>query len=136
MIKRYSSPVNRFRTIRSCIALLALAIFAVPASGAHLHLCLDRAGSEPPASLHVSDDGTHHSEDANRAHRDVDRSLESEAVAKRVKSSPDVSASLPATQVLYVRRVAVLVEFSRDPRSLIVPVPAYRILPPLRAPPV
>ena len=122
--------------MRSRIALIALAIFALPASGAHLHLCLDGAGGEPPASVHVSDDGGHHAEGADRTHRDVDVSLESEALAKKVGGSPGVPPVLPTTVVLFVLPVAASADFPRDPPSLIVPIPAFRVLPPLRAPPV
>ena len=135
-IRRYCAAMVRSRSMRSCIVLIALAIFAIPASGAHLHLCLDGAGGEPPASVHVGDGGSHHADDADSAHRDVDVSLESEALAKKVGGSLGVPAALPATVALFVVRVAVPADFPGDPPSLIVPIPAFRVLPPLRAPPV
>lgn len=125
----------RARSIRSYFAIFALMIFAVPASGAHLHLCLDGTDSERPASLHLVDDRTHYSEDADRGHLDVDMSLDSEAMAKKVRGSQDVPASLPASQ-LFELRIPVSVEIPADPQSLIVPVSDSRIRPPLRAPPV
>ena len=111
-------------------------MFAIPASGAHLHLCLDGTGGEPPASVHVSDGGRHHAEDADRAHRDVDVSLESEALAKKVGGSLGVPPALLATVVLFVLPIAASADFPRDPPSLVIPIPAFRVLPPLRAPPV
>src|SRR5678815_4602595 len=131
-IGRYCAAMVRTRSMRSCLVLIALAIFAIPASGAHLHLCLDGMGGEPPASVHVSDGGNHHAEEAERAHLDVDVSLESEALAKKVGGSFGIPPVLPATVVLFVLPIATSADFPRDPPALIVPIPAFRVLPPLR----
>ena len=135
-IRRYSGAMILSRSVRSWIALLALVSFAVPAIGAHLHLCLDEMGSEPPASLHVSDVGAHHPEDSDLGHRDVDVSLDREALAKKIAASLDVPKVLPAALVLFVEPAAIVVDYPRGPPSPIVSASRYRILPPLRAPPV
>jgi hypothetical protein len=122
--------------MRSWIALLALASFAVPAIGAHLHLCLDGAGTEPPTSVHVADISAHHSENAASDHHDVDVSLDREALAKKSGSPQDAGKFLPAAPVLFVRPVALTVDLPRGPPASIVRAVPYRILPPLRAPPV
>lgn len=135
-IRRYCAAMVRSRSMRSCIVLIALAIFALPVSGAHLHLCLDGTGSEPPASVHVSDRGSHHSEEADRAHQDVDVSLESEALAKKARSPSGDAVFLPSALVLFVLPAAGAVDLPRYPSPPIGPIPAFRVLPPLRAPPV
>jgi hypothetical protein len=124
----------RSRSVRRSISLLALAFFALPASGAHLHLCLD--GAEPPASVHVGDLAIHHVEDSDQFHKDVDADLKSEALAKKARDSFDLPTFASVAPVLFALSVAVPDEFPRTPPTLIVPFPAYRILPPLRAPPV
>lgn len=126
----------RSRSVRSWIALLALASFAVPAIGAHLHLCLDGAGSEPPASVHVSDVGSHHPESADSDHNDVDLSLDREAMVKKGGASPDAQKFLPTAPVSSARPVTVAGDLPRGPPAPIVHTVQYRILPPLRAPPV
>jgi hypothetical protein len=126
----------RSRSMRSWIALLALASFAVPAIGAHLHLCLDGAGTEPPTSFHVADIGAHHPENAASDHHDVDVSLDREALAKKSGASPDAEKFLPAAPLMFVRPVATTVDLPRRLPATIVRAVPYRILPPLRAPPV
>lgn len=126
----------RSRSVRSWIALLALASFAVPAIGAHLHLCLDRAGNEPPASVHVADVGGHHPESADSDHHDVDVSLDREAMVKKAGASPDAHKFLPTAPVPPARPVTTASDLPRGPPAPIVHTVQRRILPPLRAPPV
>jgi len=126
----------RSRSMRSWIALLALASFAVPAIGAHLHLCLDGAGTEPPASVHVADICAHHPENAASDLHDVDVSLDRETLAKKFGGQQDAEKFLPAVPVLFVRPAASIVDLPRGPQATIVRAVPYRILPPLRAPPV
>jgi len=126
----------RSNSWRSWIALLALASFAVPAIGAHLHLCLDGAGTEPPASVHVADVGGHHPESADSDHHDVDVSLDREAMVKKVGVSPDAHKILPTAPVPSVQPVTTAGGIPRGPPAPIVHTIQHRILPPLRAPPV
>ncbi len=67
--------MSRLRSLRSFLGILSLAIVALPASGAHLHVCLDGTDSEPSASVHVGDAGLHHRGEAGGAHDDVNASL-------------------------------------------------------------
>jgi hypothetical protein len=122
--------------MRSWIALLALTSFAVPAIGAQLHLCLDGAGTEPPTSVHVADISAHHPANTASDHHDVDVSLDREVLAKKSSSPQDAENVLPAAPVLFVRPVASTVDLPRGPPATFVRAAPYRILPPLRAPPV
>ena len=124
----------RSRTARSWIALLALASFAVPAIGAHLHLCLD--GAEAPTSVHVAEVGGHHSQSDSSGHHDVDVGLDREALAKKVGSAPDALKVLPTAPLLFVRPLAIAIDLSRATPSPIVRSVHYRIAPPPRGPPV
>ncbi len=121
--------------MRSFLAVLALAIFALPASGAHLHVCLDGADSGPSARVHVGDAGLHHLGEADGTHDDMDASLESGAFVKKIRGFLELPAWLPATPVLFIQPVATAVEFTREPGVRFVFAAPYRILPPLRAPP-
>lgn len=122
------------RSARSWIALLALASFAVPAIGAHLHLCLD--GSEASTSVHIAEVGGFHSQSEDSAHHDVDVGLDREALAKKVGSSPDALKVLPTAPLLFVRPLAIAIDLSRTTPSPIVRSVHYRIAPPPRGPPV
>jgi hypothetical protein len=124
----------RSRTARSWIALLALASFAVPAIGAHLHLCLD--GTEAPTSVHVAEVGGLHSQSEDAGHHDIDVGLGLETLAKKVGSAPDALKVLPTAPVRFVRPLAVAIGLVR-----VTPTPSvrsihYRIAPPPRGPPV
>src|SRR5689334_19310453 len=59
-LRRYWPRMLRYRSplLRAWIALIALAVMAMPVSGAHLHLCFD--GGEPPATFHPIEDGEAH----------------------------------------------------------------------------
>lgn len=124
----------RSRSARSWIALLALASFAVPALGAHLHLCLD--GSEAPTSVHVAEVGGLHSQAEDSAHHDVDVGLDREALAKKGGATLDALKVLPTAPLLFVRPLAVAIDLSRTTPSPIVRSVHYRIAPPPRGPPV
>ncbi len=124
----------RSRSARSWIALLALASFAVPAIGAHLHLCFD--GSEVPTSVHVAEVGGHHSQTEDAEHHDVDVGLDREALAKKAGLGPDPLKILPTTPVLYVRPLAVIVGIVHTTPAPVVHSVHHRISPPLRGPPV
>lgn len=135
-VLRYYSAMVRSGTLRFWIALMALASFAVPAIGAHLHLCLDGAGTEPPASVHIADVGGLHPESADSGHDDVDLSLGPEALVKKFGAAPDGQNVLPSSPVLFVRPVATVRDLQRGTSTPIVRTVQHRILPPLRAPPV
>ena len=136
------SMIRSTGLLRALMMLVALAIIAMPASGVHLHLCFD--GAEVPTSLHLSEDGgSYHSDGAGHvahtessAHTDADLELGAPAIAKKADGALDLP-SLITVAVLFLRlpaaTPAVLPE--TDDPSIIVRS-AYRILPPLRAPPV
>jgi hypothetical protein len=120
--------------LRVWMAIIAIAIVAMPVNGAHLHLCFD--GGEPPATVHSMDDGAHHEESgADVVHRDVDVSIASSALAKKF----DQSLHLPGliATALFVLRVPVTgaVVPLPDRSAVLVPEPELRLLPPLRGPP-
>jgi hypothetical protein len=126
----------RIRSVRSWIALLALAGFAVPATGAHLHLCLDGTGGEPPASMHVSDVGGHYQKSGDSDHHDVDVSVDREVLVKKGSVSPDAQKYLPIAPIPSVSPVTTARDYPRGPPAPIVQSIRHWILPPLRAPPV
>lgn len=115
---------------------MVLASFAVPAIGAHLHLCLDGAGTEPLASVHIADVSGLHPESADSGHDDVDLSLGPEALFKKFGAEPDGQNVLPSVRVLLVRPVTTVGDPQRRTSTRIVRAVQHRILPPLRAPPV
>lgn len=124
----------RHSTHRSwLLTLLLVALLTVRIGGAHLHLCFD--GNEPPASLHLLDDGAHHEENTVSApHNDVDLSVIDEALTKVGKASWD----LPVLAIAATLLLALLVIPARIvPRHVVPPTlsPLYLLRPPLRGPP-
>jgi hypothetical protein len=121
--------------LRIWIALISLAVMAMPVSGAHLHLCFD--GGEPPATFHALEDGSAH-EDTNGAgaHNDKDVSLQGAALAKKHDGALGLPAALAAT--VLVIRLPVTAPVPAFDTHVAIPSPprVTRVLPPLRAPPV
>ena len=121
--------------LRIWIALISLAVMAMPVSGAHLHLCFD--GGEPPATFHALEDGSAH-EDASDtgAHNDKDVSLQGAALAKKHDGALGLPTALAAA-VLVIRLpvTAPVPAFDTDVATP-TPLRITRLLPPLRAPPV
>jgi len=121
--------------LRVWIALISLAVMAMPVSGAHLHLCFD--GGEPPATYHAVEDGSAHDHPAaTGAHNDKDVSLQGVALAKKQDRAIDLPTAL-AVAVLVIRMpvAAPVPAFDTDVAAP-VPLRVARILPPLRGPPV
>ena len=122
------------RHLRLLMVLLCAAVIVLRIGGTHLHLCFD--GSEPPVSLHLSDSGMHHGEEAASApHADQDVSIDAEALVKKS------SAAFDLTALAFV--FALLLFFLPRSRN---PLPAFfapprlspariRLRPPLRGPP-
>jgi hypothetical protein len=121
--------------LRIWIALISLAVMAMPVSGAHLHLCFD--GSEPPATFHPGEDGSVHNDHADTgAHNDKDVSLQGVALAKKQDGALDLPTALTvAALVIRMPVTAAVPVFDTDVATLI-PLRVARLLPPLRAPPV
>lgn len=120
---------------RAWLALIAIAIVAAPANGAHLHLCLD--GNEPPATVHLADDGSHHDDGQMQAtHHDFDVSLRAEALGKKRTGTLDLPTVVVAAFVLFASRSTPAVTVPVNADSLSEPAPVLTVLPPLRAPPV
>jgi hypothetical protein len=126
--------MNRSRTARTWIAILSLVSFAVPAVGAHLHLCLD--GSAARTSVHVAEVGGLHSQSDDSGHNDVDVGLGLDTLAKKVGSTPDSLKVLPTAPALFERPLSVTIELVRATYTPIVSSVYYRIAPPPRGPPV
>lgn len=122
--------------LRAWVALLVIAVAAMPASGgAHLHLCFD--GGEAPTTVHASPDGAHHTDTgADRTHRDADVSLAGAALAKKFDSAFDLPALLTAAFVILRLNVPAPVLVPREHTAPSVLFSVFRILPPLRGPPL
>jgi hypothetical protein len=121
--------------LRLLIALISLAVMAMPVSGAHLHLCFD--GGEPRTSFHPVEDGSAHEDPhATGTHNDKDVSLQDVALAKKQDRALDLPTAL--TIAALVIRVPVTVPVPAFDTDVTTPVPLRiaRVLPPLRAPPV
>jgi hypothetical protein len=124
------------RTRRSWLALLTVAMLALPLSGVHWHLCLDGNGSEPPASVHLADDGNHHTDEGDGTHDDIEVKLQNAVLAKKMGGTADIAVFTTTAAVLSLLPLPGPVESPPDTTSPTVSIPAFRTLPPLRAPPV
>jgi hypothetical protein len=127
--------------LRLCLASVSIAVMAMPVSAAHLHLCFD--GSEPPATLHSVEDGVHHSgglhdqaAGADIVHHDVDVSLASSALAKKLDVSYELPGLIAAAFVVLRMPLSEAAVSPPDRAATLIPAPQLRLLPPLRAPPV
>ena len=124
---------GRFRWV--LFALLAIAVFAMPVSSAHLHLCFH--GKDAPASFHATEDGADHGRTgADRIHHDVDVSLDGQGLAKKLDGVLDLSASIAAAFILFRAPAVATPVIPHERDSRLIPDPAFCTLPPLRAPPV
>jgi hypothetical protein len=122
--------------LRAWLALIALAVIAMPVSGAHLHLCFD--GAEAPTTVHATEDGSSHGDPAvDRGHHDKDVSLQGAALAKKQDGSLDLLPSLFAATSFIVRLpVPAPTLVPQGDVHIPVSIGTARLLPPLRAPPV
>lgn len=119
---------------RACLALIALAIIALPINGKHLHLCFD--GGEPPVSVHLQlDDASEPCQlGVDKVHRDADISLTGTVLAKKMDGALAASPLLVAYFVSWLS-VPAPAPVSRDESAILIAnLTPYR-LPPLRGPP-
>ena len=117
--------------------MVCIAILAVPAEGAHWHLCFD--GYEPPVTLDFGTSGAtaslHAAGSGVRAQfHDVNVSLTGSALEKQVAGV--VSPPLLTTYIVVPLSTTVVLLTARDYVAPIPSVPIIRFRPPLRAPPV
>jgi len=121
--------------VRACIALLCITILVMRVGGAHLHLCLD--GSEPPVSVHLTDDAGLDASHvgAGKTHHDQDVSLSGEVLAKKLDGALQLPVLLIAAVLLFLVPLVSVPVVPRDRTTLIHSIPIFRIRPPLRAPP-
>lgn len=123
------------RRLASRVWLLLLicgALLFARLGGAHLHLCFD--GSEPPASLHVTDSGHHPDHHDDRAHADRDVPLVGDALTKSGKWGLDLPLLLTALWLVTVLFARLRITAADSP-----PPSASRprfCRPPLRGPPL
>ncbi len=131
-----TDPMARSSLIsRIWIVIVSIAVLAMPVSAAHLHLCFD--GNEPPATLHASEHGAHHSDSgASAVHHDVDVSLASSALAKKYDASLELPGLIASAFVILLMPHSGTPISPPDRAATLVPSPQLRLLPPLRAPPV
>ena len=120
--------------MRACLTLVCVAILVTRLSGAHLHLCFD--GSEPPESVQltaVASDGS--PDEARKPRHDLDVNLIGEALAKKLDSSLELPMLLAAAILLFRVQAVVALVIARHRTAPLIPIPAFRLRPPLRAPP-
>jgi len=121
--------------LRLWIAIVSVAVLALPVSGAHLHLCFD--GNEPAATLHAAEDGVHHDGvGASPVHNDVDVSIANNALAKKFDRTFELPGLIAAAFVIVWIPLSGAAVPPPDRAATLVPHPQLRLLPPLRAPPV
>ncbi len=110
------------------LTLLCLLLIAARISGAHWHLCFDRA--EPPLSMHVGDIDQHNDAKSNVPHQDVDLKLVDDGLTKNLLSGLDAPMLLALILCLWLlpRRAQSIPRshyrapaFFNDPRSLHAP---------------
>lgn len=114
------------------LTLVCAAMLFARLGGAHLHLCFD--GSEPPASLHVTDSGHYADHHDREAHDDRDVSLLGDALIKSDKPGLDLPLLLAAfwlVVLLFARPRMV----PADSPQVAVSSPRF-FRPPLRGPPL
>ena len=120
--------------LRTYVGLLCVAVLVMRMGGAHLHLCFD--GSDPPASVHLTDDDAYHEgAGADGVHDDVDVSLLSVAVGQKPGGSIELPALIAA---IFILLSVPLVRGAAPPRGrtpFLIPSPIFRFQPPLRGPP-
>jgi len=124
------SKASRFLLLLACTILIL-----ARTSGAHLHLCFD--GAEQPASVHLSEDGdTDFHPGANGTHSDIDVSLIGEALLKKSTGGIDLLPMLVASFILLGTLLLGARNLPPRPRSTVrVPIPPFKLRPPLRGPP-
>jgi hypothetical protein len=119
---------------RACLTLVCVAILVTRLSGAHLHLCFD--GSEPPESVQLTAVASDESPDeARKPRHDLDVNLIGEALAKKLDSSLELPMLLAAAIVLFRVQAVGAPVIARHRAVPLIPIPAFRLRPPLRAPP-
>jgi hypothetical protein len=120
--------------LRVWIALVSLAVVAMPVSGAHLHLCFD--GSEPPATFHPVEDGSVHDGcPTGVSHNDKDVSLQGVALAKKHDGALDLPTAITAAVLVIRMPVTAPAPVFESDVATPIPLRVARLLPPLRAPP-
>ena len=121
--------------VRALLALIAVAVIAMPVSGAHLHLCFD--GAEAPAAIHLSEDGAHHADSGmSGTHEDADLELGAPAIAKKADGAFNLPGLMAVAFIVFRLPLPATIIVAPERSSASVAVSVYRILPPLRAPPV
>lgn len=114
------------------LTLICAALLFARLGGAHVHLCLD--GSEPPASLHVTDSGHHADHHDGQTHDDRDVSLLGDALTKSGKSGFDLPFVLAALWLATVLFARLRITAADSPPPYASPPRFHR--PPLRGPPL
>jgi hypothetical protein len=124
------------RFARVVLAVLTLAVAAMPVSGAHLHLCFD--GGEPPTSYHAMSDAGEaaHNAPDGLSHHDCDISAQSGLLAKKAGSAFDLPGLVSLAGYCVRVSVAIPEPLVRFHPVLAVSLRVHHRLPPLRGPPV
>lgn len=114
------------------LTLICAALLFARLGGAHLHLCLD--GSEPAASLHVTDPGHHADHHDDQTHADRDVLLVGDALTKSGKWGVDLPLLLAAFWLVIVLFARLRMTAADSPQPAASPPRFCR--PPLRGPPL
>lgn len=114
------------------LTLVCVALLFARLGGAHLHLCLD--GSEPAASLHVTDPAHHADHHDGQTHADRDVSLVGDALTKSGKWGLDLPLLLAALWLVTVLFARLRITAADPPQPAASPPRFCRPL--LRGPPL
>lgn len=114
------------------LLLVCAALLFARLGGAHLHLCLD--GSEPAASLHVSDSGHHADHHDGQAHDDRDVSLVGDALTQSGKWGLDLPLLLAVLWLVTILFARLRITAADSPQPSASPPRFCR--PPPRGPPL
>jgi len=120
--------MNSFRHSRWFLGLICVLLISARISGAHWHLCFDRA--EPPISVHVGDIDLHL--DESSGHQDTDLKLVPDAIAKTFGNGLDLSLLFTLVALLWLLPFLQRRALPRVPSRQSVSLP---LLFPLHAPP-
>jgi hypothetical protein len=94
-------------------------------------------GSEPPATLHAMQDAAHPADDGvSPAHHDVDVSITSSALAKKLDRVVDLPPLITAALIVFRIPAAPPVLFFPEPAARVVADSLSELPPPSRGPPV
>lgn len=122
------------KSTRPWYLILICAVLLTRLGGVHLHLCFD--GQEPPASIHVNDDGAHNDRHhVNGDHTDKDVAV-FDAVLTKGKGFADAPILLAACLLLLLLLRPASGQWPLAAFYRVFPLQPCALRPPLRGPPL